>query len=831
MAARNRTPLGFGIILAFHLCVLAAGVLLQNLYIHASPFVFGVAANAAVTAAIVGAFFGRAFLWDVLRGFKSAAVLLTLLAASCIMGTLFIQDLDLRRVNVFESPEGFAKGGEGEGRYPEFVLNPTSTANFGNTQSGRFAIAQSFGIIKVFPSDELKAKLEEKVVLRGDQEARVERVAEVFGRSAAEARREAILNSKRREIERDAADRYAKRNFVSRNWAKKHIPNAEEHDVGWFGRFGLYDVWKWTRSLHVFDIFEAWWFYFLLGMIGINVIVGTIARAPWNLRDFGIVVTHAGIITILTGAFIDHCVAKEGYIHFTYGKPELQIASAIGDQKTKTYAHLPFQVRLDRYATEYYHELLVEVVDWDRNGDGKPRQESDENVFVVERTFPIRKDIALELLDGKIKIKVGAYEPRVFISSDIVDAGANAPLLPAAKLGLYISRESDQNLFLTRSTEPWLFAFDPKRSALEFRDSRFEYRYARSEEEYRRLLTTPPLPDNGALVLRGTDGEEQRIPVTLGESQTIRFGGRRVRVTFQSIRSAFAEEENVNLDSRLQRREEPWLYVEVDGTVLGVPRDDSDFVSAPPALKGATFRFDWNNPKDNGVRRIYRVVAAANQPPMLVQIGQDAGVRAEPLRRRMRVALHGLPGYLELAGLVRSATEKRVPKVVTDEEFLREGGDPKRDEALAAWVDLEITGPWPSIRRELTPFDRRLPYGEDKQGRPFVFLRLVKTRQTRDWFSVLSAIDKDGKVQKTHTVQVNSPLRYKGYRFFQATAGRDRDGFGVTGISVTYNPGVWYMYFGFLLLTTGTCWIFFFKPALDKRRRRRRNEARREAAA
>ena len=42
------------------------------------------------------------------RGFKCAAVLITLLVLSCILGTLFIQDLDLRRANIFA--KGYAPG-------------------------------------------------------------------------------------------------------------------------------------------------------------------------------------------------------------------------------------------------------------------------------------------------------------------------------------------------------------------------------------------------------------------------------------------------------------------------------------------------------------------------------------------------------------------------------------------------------------------------------------------------------------------------------------------------------------------------------------------------
>jgi hypothetical protein len=153
-------------------------------------------------------------------------------------------------------------------------------------------------------------------------------------------------------------------------------------------------------------------------------------------------------------------------------------------------------------------------------------------------------------------------------------------------------------------------------------------------------------------------------------------------------------------------------------------------------------------------------------------------------------------------------------------KYLR-GAQHLDERLLAAWADIEVRGPWGRVRRELTPYDRPITYGPDPE-RPLYTLGLVKMDQARDWFSVLSVIDhQDWKVE-THPVQVNSPLRYGGFRFFQATAATDRDGLGVSGISVTRNRGVWFMYVGYTVLTLGVCYIFFLRPVIDRRARKRR---------
>ncbi|MHC4934049.1 MAG: cytochrome c biogenesis protein ResB, partial [Planctomycetota bacterium] len=161
---------------------------------------------------------------------------------------------------------------------------------------------------------------------------------------------------------------------------------------------------------------------------------------------------------------------------------------------------------------------------------------------------------------------------------------------------------------------------------------------------------------------------------------------------------------------------------------------------------------------------------------------------------------------------------------VSDEEFLSEGGT-ARDRLLAAEAEVEIDGRWGKIHKKVTPYDPPIRYGDAGHGRPFYTFRIFKTETARDWYSVLTAIDHQGRVLKSHNVQVNSPLRYGGYRFFQARAGTTPEGLGMSGISVTANPGVNFMYLGYTVLTLGVCYVFFARPIITRRQRHRRREA------
>ena len=796
MASANKSPLGFPVIIAFHLCVLLWGIILQGINGH--PTVWFTLGDFAVrpihavllaTAAFVLAsgWFMRRFYWDLFRSFKSAGVLLTMLVLSCVLGTMLIQDLDLRRNRVFD--KGLAPEGQ---ELPEFD---------DRNQSTRFAIAEASLLSRIFSDEQRDSMLEEKVRLSDFEKAQVSLRREAFGDRAAKSFEDAVLASKERNVNQISTTTFA------RKYHKQ-----------------LYGFFERIRSLHLFDIFESWWFAMLLGLIALNVIVGTFARAPWNLRDLGLVITHAGILIILAGALADYLKAKEGYIYFTYGIPEEQIAWSIEDQKNQVRHNLPFRVRLDRFATEYYHELQVERVDWSRRNDGRPANgESAGSPFFVADTFPIRTGVPRVFEQGAIRVNVLDYKPRVFVKSKIGDDPHGA-VNPAVKVALYNNPMGGRNFFVQGNAEPWLFARDRRRDHIQIKSSRFEYVWAPSGLDYDRLLQTPPVPDNGELVLRSGDGAPVRVRVMIGAEQTVEVAGRPVRIEFLSIGSAIGDSKSVNLDSNLQAGEEPVLFVRVDGKSLPVPRDDSEFLSDFEILEGVSFRFDWPDTKDRGVRRIYRVVDADGREPVLVQLDPAGNAAVSPIGGVNRPALIGLKGgYLGLDKRVRSAIEQRAIHEVTDEQFLAEGGG-SDDHLLAAWADVEITGPnGQKLRQEMTPFDQPIFFDFDENGQPRYVFQLVKTKTARDWFSVLSVIDHDDRVVMTHNVQVNSPLRYGGYRFFQATAQPDRgDGLGISGISVTKNPGVIGMYTGYTVLTLGVCWIFFLKPILDRRRRRRR---------
>jgi len=935
MSAGNRSPLGFGSILLFHLSVLAGGVFIQNAYQHMPDAVLVILGIGAVLG-IWAAWMWRSFLWDVFRNFKSAGILITLLVLSCVLGTFLIQDLDLRRDGTFDKaypppvtldrvaavvgsetgvPPRQIRAGSGprlerardlafylsdrllsiepsqlgayfggldsaavtsalerigeqvaksedaaaeietkiDAKYDEIdsvwdrvnvkdstaperakALDPLlgelkglqaqqsrtlgrvlrrlenelalpsfdASKRSGN-QPTRFAVAESHGWLWIAPNRERKMLTKIKTQLSEVEKAQVELRREAFGDRAANTFGKAVVRGKERDVN----------NMTTSNFAREHYR-------------GLYWFYSLCNQLRLFDIFEALWFYILLGLIAVNVIVGTFARAPWDARSFGVVVTHSGILIILAGALLDRLVAKEGYIHYVYGKPDQQVSSKIYDQKNKVYHHLPFSVELERFATEYYHELLVRRFDWSRRDDGSAWAAGHEghqhrgSPFNAVNTYPIRVGVPMTFEKGEISVTFTKYKPRVFIETEVADDPSQG-FSPAAQMAIYRDPAGEGKNLLRGRTRTWLFAMDKEKRVWDAGDFRFEYVWAKDAAEYEQLARQAPVPDNGTLVLRS--GKEQvRIKVALGDTTRIQLGERMLEIEFASIRSSLSDAGNVNIGRRKQRGEAPVLFVKVNGRMVPVPRNDTEFTSDFNLLQGVEFRFDWPDPKDKGVFSIYRIIEAEGKPRAMVQADYSGQGSVATLRDGVTVALKGkLEGYFFASphGL-RHARERRAIREVSDKDFLTQGGG-ERDHLLAAWGHIVIDSKkWGKVERDVTPLDGPIPYAKDKNGQPLYWFELFKSSMALDWFSVLTAVDHDGNRKKSHIVQVNSPLRYQGYRFFQATAGTTDGGLSVSGISVTYNPGVNFMYLGYYILTLGVCYIFFLRPIMDRDRRR-----------
>jgi len=91
-----------------------------------------------------------------------------------------------------------------------------------------------------------------------------------------------------------------------------------------------------------------------------------------------------------------------------------------------------------------------------------------------------------------------------------------------------------------------------------------------------------------------------------------------------------------------------------------------------------------------------------------------------------------------------------------------------------------------------------------------------KPEEVKDYMSTLEIIE-EGNVVKSQIVEVNKPLVYDGYYFYQSNYNPDDPDY--SGIQVVKDPGIFIVYFGFIVLISGLIYIFYLKPIFKRSKR------------
>jgi hypothetical protein len=98
-------------------------------------------------------------------------------------------------------------------------------------------------------------------------------------------------------------------------------------------------------------------------------------------------------------------------------------------------------------------------------------------------------------------------------------------------------------------------------------------------------------------------------------------------------------------------------------------------------------------------------------------------------------------------------------------------------------------------------------------------LSMSYSRMVRDYISELEIV-KDGQVVAAKDIEVNHPLHYGSYHFYQHSYGEDTLG-EYTVLMVVSDSGLNLVYGGYLMLVAGVLWHFWGQRVLAVVRSRR----------
>jgi hypothetical protein len=74
------------------------------------------------------------------------------------------------------------------------------------------------------------------------------------------------------------------------------------------------------REIAQWYVYGSRWFAGLLAILGINILAATLIRFPWNKRQLGFVVTHAGLLVLLAGSIQTFLLGVEGHMTLQEGE-------------------------------------------------------------------------------------------------------------------------------------------------------------------------------------------------------------------------------------------------------------------------------------------------------------------------------------------------------------------------------------------------------------------------------------------------------------------------------------------------------------------------------
>ncbi len=591
------------------------------------------------------------------------------------------------------------------------------------------------------------------------------------------------------------------------------IDLLETHwDDFWWNSFRLAD------SLDLIRVYRADWFGVLFFSIFFGVLSNTF-RGGWRRllrpRKWGFVVTHAGVLILLSGSWLGRLTEVRGAVQLHVGEASAQFTQFDLSPSFFYGTEDPFAIRLDSFRADY-HDVLQ--LSWaERNAEGRWQAEFD----LRPPKHRLWEGMELEFDSGALKIEV----------LELVHQADTSPVLRAA-------RPDERGFGIAR-----VHLLDENNRVLQDRFLFHDYASPLTDSETGLRLLMQAFPEEGAAQLwASTPVEEfsgwvrhlvgagqakaEPIPASLDHQFSVRTSARdyQVRIVRTVPTLRLRRSEDGSFSHLEEPGDTPWSTAENPAVLLRIDSGqgepemrwvaEQEQILPPSRFSDLSFEFAWDAWSAPSRQRFALALLAdgrvllgesgspdplreltASQPFSLSKGRSLALVSAFPaavVERKLR-AKEGVGFFDPSPGAVRL----RVVTPQKEEEWILSAagrGDLR---------DLRYVGPEGQERVAL------LSFFEDRQELP------------KEWKSRLSILKSNGEgtwlPQAEGDVRVNDYLHYQGFRFFQRDARPDDPTY--SGIGVVYDPGLETVLLGLWMVMVGTMVVFFVTPLITRRHR------------
>ena len=569
----------------------------------------------------------------------------------------------------------------------------------------------------------------------------------------------------------------------------------------------LYETRFGTAAVQRF-IYQSWWFQLILAFLGLNLALAALQRLPWRRRHLPFVLAHIGIIGILVGGIIGGRFGIEGQMIIPEG------------ESTDT-LQLPHNVLVVHQPNPGIHREFVtnfEATAWIHN---------------PHRIFPI-----LQLKDRSIQLVVDRYYPHASIEEEVSDEGTEDN--PAVHVTLSGDGSQDAG---------WLFARDMDRFGARWGEAHVFFLEPTSDLQLKQLLEEQEAnrSERGVVQIEFPDlTMTQKIPVPLKLNEPFPIDGTPYQVTFKDYFADFALSE----EGPVNRSDEP-NNPAVSLTLTGPEGTDVHLLFALhpdfQALHGIQHKIHAH------IR--YEHPAGTSLPPhsiglvrvpsggLVAVLTDDAGHRQkiDPLQIGTVYDHPGLGNRFEVTAYY--------PRAKINQHFTNLNNEVQRealhvvvqdgDQVAQGWVtfrgslELRLGGRGEAstsrshwlgddpLRVEYRPGLRQLPMSVKLLD--FRKIDYPGTQMAAGFESDVELTDPEAGLTLKRNIRMNTPLKYKGFTFFQSSYLQapvetpfrgiplDKNFVETTILSVRNDPGTPLVYTGFVTIVLGIVTMFVFR--------------------
>ncbi|MBW2261674.1 MAG: cytochrome c biogenesis protein ResB [Deltaproteobacteria bacterium] len=514
------------------------------------------------------------------------------------------------------------------------------------------------------------------------------------------------------------------------------------------------------------DVFHSMPFAFVTGTAAAGLVLSFLRSRSVDARRLGVLAAHAGCLLVLAGAALQSFGGVKGRLEMHEGETARSFLVSSAGGMTPT--DLGFTLRLDDFQLlSYEPEIRLRVFSVDEAGQ--------ELVASVDPAEALGAPGSLARFDVRVTDYWPDHEPRLHVEP----ARDREEGVPAVGLGI----EEGQSAWMLDTGRLEDARIRVGAGAL----VTFFWR----EADARAYLGEGEGPPSPHVVV--TDSGPLRVEV--GSSHVLNEKGERFRV------KAFYNDIvlDVQIGTARNRSDQPVnpaLRVELLGPA-GEVREASwlfakypSFHSSDPESPLAGLRY--SHEPASGDLESWVITGERGE---ILRVG---GGEPQPLPERgATIRLGGVD--VKVLDLIESASVTTENRTRSDSPFrpvvrILQGGAGGRPLFLQEGHAADLGG-----------------------GMHIVLARRQDSDQ--DYLSTVSVIE-DGRTVRTQTIEVNHPLRHRGFAIYQSDFNPRDETF--SGFQVVRDPGLPLVYAGFVLCTVGVLVAFYLGPFLGRRRREAR---------